>query len=139
MKVFIDTNVLLDFYCQREDFYQNAADIFDLACKGVIEIWVSPISFVNFFYITRKEYTIEQRYEILRGLMQICHIASTNQQVLAEALAEIVPDFEDMVQYFSARQVSADCIITRNVKDFASVAIPVLTPSQFLLNQQTKE
>ena len=79
MKVFIDTNVLLDFYCQREDFYQNAADIFDLACKGVIEIWVSPISFVNFFYITR------------------------------------------------------------NVKDFASVAIPVLTPSQFLLNQQTKE
>ena len=37
MKVLIDTNVLLDFYCQREDFYQDAANIFDLACRGKIE------------------------------------------------------------------------------------------------------
>lgn len=132
MKVLIDTNVLLDFYCKREDFYQNAADIFDLACNTEIELWVSSISFVNFFYITRKEYTIEQRYEILRGLMEICYIASTNQKVLADALSAIIPDFEDMVQYHSARHVSADCIVTRNVKDFASVNIPVLTPQQFL-------
>ena len=33
MKVLIDTNVLLDFYCEREDFYQDAANIFDFACN----------------------------------------------------------------------------------------------------------
>lgn len=132
MKVLIDTNVLLDFYCQREDFYQDAADIFDLAYNGDIELWVSSISFVNFFYITRKEYTIEQRYEILRGLLEICHVANADYQVLSDALSEIIPDFEDMVQYHSARQISADCIVTRNVKDFATSTIKVLTPSQFL-------
>lgn len=47
MKALIDTNVLIDFYCQRDDFYQNAASIFDLACEGKIEIWISPISFVK--------------------------------------------------------------------------------------------
>lgn len=132
MKILIDTNVLLDFYCQREDFYQPAAYIFDLACNGKIEIWVSPISFVNFFYITRKEYTIEQRYEILRGLMQICNIASTDKFVLSEALSKIVPDFEDMVQYHSALLVSADCIVTRNIKDFPVTTMPIMTPTQFL-------
>lgn len=132
MKALIDTNVLIDFYCQRDDFYQNAASIFDLACEGKIEIWISPISFVNFFYITRKEYSVEQRYEILRGLMQICHIASTDSKVLANALSSILPDFEDMVQYHSAVLAEADCIITRNVKDFQSATIPVLTPAQFL-------
>ena len=136
MKVLIDTNVLLDFYCEREDFYQDAANIFDLACNGKIEIWVSPISFVNFFYITRKTYTVEQRYEILRGLMQICNIASTDKFVLSEALSVVVPDFEDMVQYHSSRLVSADCIVTRNVKDFATAtAVKVMTPSQFLAAQ----
>lgn len=135
MKVFIDTNVLLDFYCQREDFYQDAACIFDLACNGKIEIWVSPISFVNFFYITRKEYTVEQRYEILRGLMQICNIAGADKFVLSDALSNTIPDFEDMVQYYSARLVAADCIVTRNVKDFATATtIAVMTPSQFLVN-----
>lgn len=132
MRVLIDTNVLLDFYCQREDFYQNAADIFDLACNGDIELWVSAISFVNFFYITRREYTVEQRYEIMRGLMQICHIANTDKQVLTGALSNIVPDFEEMVQFYSARLVDADCIITRNVKDFATATISVQTPAQFL-------
>lgn len=132
MKVLIDTNVLLDFYCQREDFYQNAASIFDLACNEEIELWVSPISFVNFFYITRKVYTTEQRYEILRGLMQICKIANTDERVLSSALSDIVPDFEDMVQFHSARLISADCIITRNIKDFMTATIPVMTPSQFL-------
>lgn len=136
MKVLIDTNVLLDFYCEREDFYQDAANIFDLACDGKIEIWVSPISFVNFFYITRRDYTVEQRYEILKGLMLICNIASTDKFVLSEALSNIVPDFEDMVQYHSARNVSADCIITRNVKDFNTVSdVKIMTPSEFLAAQ----
>lgn len=132
MKVLIDTNVLLDFYCQREDFYQPAADILDLACNDDIELWVSAISFVNFFYITRKEYTIEQRFEILRGLMQICHVAGADEQVIYSALLKTVPDFEDMVQYHSARSVSVDCIITRNVKDFMNADIPVMTPTEFL-------
>lgn len=132
MKVLIDTNVLLDFYCHREDFYENAACIFDLACNNEIELWVSPISFVNFYYITRKDYSIEQRYDILRGLMEICNIANTDNEVLKNALSAIIPDFEDMVQLHSAIQSSADCLITRNVKDFVTSPIAVMTPSQFL-------
>lgn len=36
MKVFLDTNVVIDFYAQRNDFFHAAAVIIDLAVKGVI-------------------------------------------------------------------------------------------------------
>lgn len=132
MKVLIDTNIILDFYCNRQDFYENSACIFDKACRGDIELWVSPISFVNFFYITRKDYSVTQRYEIMRGLLEICHIVQTDEHVIKNALSVDIPDFEDMVQLHSAILSNVDCVITRNVKDFIASNIPVLTPAEFL-------
>ena len=41
-------------------------------------------------------------------------------------------DFEDALQYFSAVQAGADCIVTRNIKDFDFSTIKVLTPNEFL-------
>ena len=41
MKVFLDTNVIIDFYAQRESFFRPAAIIVDLAMKGNIELCVS--------------------------------------------------------------------------------------------------
>lgn len=41
MKVFLDTNIVIDFYDQRGDFYYPAAVIFDLAHKRKIQLYVS--------------------------------------------------------------------------------------------------
>ena len=40
MKVFLDTNIIIDFYDKRGEFYYPAAIIFDLAYKGKIQICV---------------------------------------------------------------------------------------------------
>ena len=40
-------------------------------------------------------------------------------------------DFEDALQYFSAKEAGADCIITRNKKDFYFSDIFVLEPIEF--------
>ena len=45
MKAFLDTNIVIDFYDQRGDFYYPAAVIFDLAHKGKIQLYVSAITF----------------------------------------------------------------------------------------------
>lgn len=46
-------------------------------------------------------------------------------------------DFEDAVQYYSAFQVKADCIITRNKGDFRDDKLPVLAPEEFLATLAT--
>ena len=132
MKVLLGTNVILDFYCKREEFYEYAAAIFDNACMGEIDLYVSPKSFVDFFYITRKDFTIGQRYEILRGLLEVCRVVTTDEKVIERALSIVMPDFEDMVQMHSATLAFLDCIVTRNVKDYQIATIPVMTPKEFI-------
>jgi len=42
-------------------------------------------------------------------------------------------DFEDALQYYSAEQAEADCIVTRNLRDFDFPrTIPTMEPHSFL-------
>jgi predicted nucleic acid-binding protein len=50
-RVFIDTNIMLDFLGERHPFYDPVAKIATLAEKGKVSMVVSSISFatVNYF------------------------------------------------------------------------------------------
>ncbi len=43
-----------------------------------------------------------------------------------------MPEFEDNVQFYSARAMQVDYIITRNKKHFVQPEIPAVTPEEFL-------
>ena len=71
-------------------------------------------------------------YEVTNGMRDLFEIAPVGPHAVDRALMLRVNDFEDALQYFSALQSGADCIVTRNVKDLAFSEIEVLTPSDFL-------
>ena len=54
MKVFIDTNVFLDYIQQRPEGWKEAETIFFLAIHGDIELLVTDLTVANMRYITRK-------------------------------------------------------------------------------------
>ena len=41
-------------------------------------------------------------------------------------------DFEDATQMVTAKRIGADCIITRNVKDYGETDMSVSTPEDFV-------
>ncbi|MDR2964696.1 MAG: hypothetical protein LBU88_02855 [Treponema sp.] len=41
-------------------------------------------------------------------------------------------DFEDSVQYVVGESLSVNYIVTRNINDYISGTIPVVTPEQFI-------
>lgn len=47
MKVFIDTNILIDFIARREQFYQTAANLINLGIKGDIKLYATPLSYAT--------------------------------------------------------------------------------------------
>ncbi len=49
MKVFLDTNVVLDLLAKRVPFFEAAAEIVTLALEKRIDLYVSSISFVTVF------------------------------------------------------------------------------------------
>ena len=131
-KVFLDTNVVIDFYQRREPFFAESQAIVQMAFEKQITLVVSATTMINAFYILRKYYDADTLYDKMRSLFLLANVSDITSEILAGALAEQWGDFEDCVQYLSATNIEADVIVTRNVKDYTSTSIPVMTPTEFL-------
>jgi len=133
MKVFIDTNIFLDYIQQRPQGWKEAEVIFFLAINKDIELLVSDLTIANMRYVTRKEIPLEQFYAVMKGLRPYHSIVPVGEIAVDKSYSLETKDFEDALQYFSAEQAVADCIVTRNVKDFGfSSSIEILEPKDFL-------
>lgn len=133
MKVFLDTNVIIDFCSARENFFHAAALLFQLSAEGEFQLLASATTFVNSFYILRKVYGREELYSRMKAIADRCVISPVDRNIIDKGLLSIAPDFEDAVQYYSAKSMQADIIVTRNKKHFV-MARPgeVMTPDEFL-------
>ena len=129
MKLFLDTNVLIDFILERPLFYQPAAMIVSLAAERKIDICVSALSVVtaNFICIERCKMPLDvyrRKVDFLRNFIEVCSVDSSDVNSSYEANWK---DFEDGVQYFSAIRYGVDYLVTRNVKDFEENDLKVIT------------
>ena len=133
MRVFLDTNILLDIIEGRQQFLLASSNVFDLGVKGQIEMFATPLTFANCVYTARKNVGYEQAISGLRSLKSYVKIAVMDDVQVTEALGSDMPDFEDMLQYKAAVSAKCDVIITRDKKrHFPSNGIPVLSPEDFL-------
>lgn len=132
MRVFIDTNILLDHLLNRQGYVEDAKNILLLGNAHLIDLCVSDLSIANIAYITRRDIAQSDFYYTMRTLSRCYETVAVGPSVVEKALNEEWSDFEDSLQYFSAIQANADCIVTRNPKDFESSTIPVYSPSEFL-------
>lgn len=131
-RLFLDTNIMLDFLGERVPFYDSIAKIATLADKRQITLVVSALSYstVGYFLSIYENKGIAK--EKLRKFKIISEICDLNEQIIEKGLNSDFSDFEDSLQYYSA--VSSDCsiLITRNEKDFKGSSIPVMTAEEYL-------
>jgi predicted nucleic acid-binding protein len=131
-KVFIDSDVILDLLCKREPFYSYAAEVFTLGDTKKIELVTTSVVFANVFYILRKLLGIEKAKELLRKLRIIISVVSVEEKVVDLALNSKFSDFEDGLQYFTARENDIKIILTRNTKDYKEKDLLIQTPEEYL-------
>ena len=132
MRIFVDTNLLLDVLARREPFYAAAARVWTLAETGACEALVSAISFNNVFYIVRKARDAATARRALVLLRDVFASVAPDQRILNQAIDSDIPNFEDAIQFYSALRVRADYLLTRNVGDFPAGTLPILAPDEFL-------
>lgn len=141
MKVFIDTDIILDLLLAREPFFSAATRLFLLIQDGEMEGYVSPLSFSNLFYILRKATSGTEAVAALRKLKLITRVLSVDEQTIDLALASSFSDFEDAIQYYAALSSDIALIVTRNKSDYKTAKIPVLTAEECIevyLSQQSQ-
>lgn len=131
MKILVDTNILIDYVCHRDKFYEAARDVFATAFTGNNQLFLTDLSYINCIYIA-KHYDISS--DVLMKILQIiqtkCDLAVVNNDVMSSVLTSDWKDKEDALQYNAALVSQVDCIVTRNPKDFQNSTISVVLPTE---------
>jgi predicted nucleic acid-binding protein len=133
MNVLIDTNVVLDVLLKREPFLEDSSEIIFLSEKNVITGYVSASAATDIFYLTRKNLqNVSKTYDALKNLFGTIRIATVSEETVHTALDLEWKDFEDCIQYVSAKDFNADYIITRNAADYSGSDITPISPTDFI-------
>ena len=132
MKVWIDTNVILDVLCDRPEFAEISGNVWKQCEVHNIDGYVSSLSILNIAYIMRKELTPERISDIIRQLNMIFNVVDLKADDITKAADLPFSDYEDAVQAAGAMRIKAQYIVTRNIKDFANSKVPAITPSELL-------
>ncbi len=137
-RIFIDTNIMLDFLGERHPYYTPIAKIATLSDKGALQMVVSPISFATVNYLLSKYENPKSAIDKLRKFKVISEISIVDEHTVEKALNSSFSDFEDALQYFSATASNCDIIITRNAKDFRQSLLPIMSADEFLKSLNKK-
>ena len=134
--ILIDTDVILDFFFDRQPFAEYAAGIFLLCENNQIKGYTTPVIISNVYYLLRKTAKHEIIIEKLKQLLSIIDIVEMNKQVVIDALNSKFKDFEDALQNFSASNNGIITIIlTRNIKNFQNSKLAIISPEMYLKNR----
>lgn len=132
VKIFLDTNVVLDIIGKREPFYEDAKLFLNLHAEGLAQLQIAESSLGNLYYLTFNVYKLPFSEFILSEFIQVCEVISGGKDVIPQSINSDFKDKEDALQYFTALRNKSDFLITRDIKDFKTATeIPVMTPKQF--------
>lgn len=138
IKVFVDSDIILDLLAKREPHYNHAAKLFTLIDRKKIKAFTSPIVFANLHYLLKKETSNNIALNNLRKLKTMLVILPMDERVIDQSLNSEFKDFEDSIQYFTAVNNGIEIIITRNKADYKKSKISVATAQEFLKSWQAK-
>ena len=130
-RIFLDTNILIDYIDNRAGA-DDAEQIFACGFSGEVMLYASSLSFANMAYIIKGR-SQEEKYDALKQMAGVVEILPLGKQEVISAIAQPVPDFEDMLQFEVARAIGCDVIVTRDAnRHFPENSTLVLSPVQFL-------
>ena len=79
-----------------------------------------------------KKYELAVVRQRIKTILPFVSVLDLPSDVVIKALDSDWKDYEDYIQTQSALEYFADCIITRNKKDFNLSSVPVYTVDEFM-------
>lgn len=133
MKVFLDTNILIDFLSNRPPFTQESVQLFQLSENGKIQLFTSTHVIATAHYVLKKFVADIELRQTLSEISEILTVVDVTASALKTALKSSHKDFEDAIQIATAQEIKRlDYIITRNLKDFKTSTIPAISILELL-------
>ena len=144
MRLFIDTNIFVEYFEKRLQF-DSVRLLFNALEDGIHSGYISVGSFYTIAYIVdqgfkRKGFNKLERVDFVRSvllrILDFTNVLEINNESLRISVNNMsFTDLEDSFQYQVALEGDCDMLITLNTKDFKgadSTLMQVVTPQQFV-------
>lgn len=137
MKVFLDTNIVMDWCGKARPGNPFAKTILSSSAPDTYEIYISTQSIVDSAYSLRKlGVPYEEFSELFRTLRTLVHIVGIDELDMLWALEHNSGDFEDDMQYACACNNVCDYFVTRDKALFSLndplCPMTVISPEEFV-------
>ena len=132
MRVLIDTCVIIDALQSRAPFAEAAQKLFLYSANKHFEGFITAKAATDIYYIThRLTHSDVETRKILSKLYTLFHLPDTTSLDCRKAISSEIGDYEDAIMVETAIRSDMDCIVTRNVKDYAKSSVRVYEPTTF--------
>ncbi len=134
IKVFLDTDVLMDFLTKRSPFELDSMKIMEYGNRQEIEINISSLCLSNINYLLSRLENKEKAREKVKLLLGLVNVLSVDRKIVEKAAYSEFKDFEDGIQNYCAESNGIRVLITRNTKDYQKSNIAIQTSKEFVSN-----
>ena len=130
MKILIDTNVILNMVFKRCGF-DDAVILFRKIKESNNNAFVTASTVTDLFYIIRKEmHDTDKTYAVMENIFKLVWVLAVTEEDIQLAFEQKWKDFEDCVQYTTAKNNRMDYIVTANQKDYEDSTLVVVSPKE---------
>lgn len=133
MNVIFDTNVVVDVLTGREPFADASTESMALVGDKGWSIAITANTVTDLYFLLRKHFLNNARAKnMLLSFVKRVEVLDTTREICLRAFNSPLADFEDAVLAESAVRWPADCIVTRNTRDFINSPVEAISPDKFL-------
>ena len=133
MKIFLDSDVLLDLLLGREPFLEDIKWILELSLNNKYKLYTSSLVIANIHYLISKTLNTTHAFDKVDKLLTFIKILNVGESEVRRSISSKFKDFEDGIENFCALNSNMEIIITRNIKDFKHSKLSILTPKEFIV------
>ncbi|MFN0075936.1 MAG: PIN domain-containing protein [Prosthecobacter sp.] len=133
MRVFLDTNILLDVLMNRTLFVVDSEAVITSCEARGDDLFVAWHGLATAYYLLKRGRSEADTMVEVDKILAWASVAKATDAAARRARSLGFSDFEDALQAASAEACHADWIVTRNAADFGLSAVAAITPQDFLL------
>lgn len=133
IRIFLDTNILLDYLYFRGEEALAVEHIFDACISGSVDCCIAAHALTDLFYIIRKDFSASDRKQIVLNLCSICDVQDISSQTIEKAIsANYSDDLEDSLQMQCALESGSEILLTRDKCGFGKSPVKVMLPHEII-------
>lgn len=133
LKVFVDTNVIIDAITLRDYDYQPSKALLYCITEGKVKGYICSKQITDIYYIFRKY--LQNENDIRESIRKIASFFEMLPLLKGDVLACLkteMTDFEDAILCEVAKVNMIPMIVTNNINHFKNCKMIAVTPQQFL-------